>query len=246
MPFLKVLLLLLVIALGSGCAERTTSVLRTRGMHGEQLAATGQPAVSMQAKLPLHLSFRNSPFIYTQHNFASPNIWGALYSHPSGSPAAFVLLAQAPQGWEWDLTRMPLSVGPGALTDTMFDNQPFVSYTLYIPFENDPFTPLFTVSGQGEGAPLHWRARRFERLMQNKTVKLVMEYREAVPLAHTEFASPEERAAFEKAASDMFVVAFSGVPGDLSTPEWNTFGARDDFKRLVGNLLMIERLREVR
>lgn len=246
MPLVQSILLILIIVLGTGCSAMNQQNVRSRGLAGEQLVSTGLPALTVQAQMPLRQSFRNSPFIYTAHNFANPDLWGTVYAAEGGDPSAIVILGTSPRGWEWDLTRLPVSAPPDALRSVFFDGQEFTAHTLYLPFENDPFSPILL--GEQQPQDQHWRARRFEWLSVDRTVKLLMEYRERVPLFVNRFDTAVEQSQFEQRAEKAFLVTFSapqradGVV--LENPSWNDFAKRDDFKRLIGNLLLIERMRD--
>lgn len=173
--------LLLLLAAGllvSACAPLM------RGMNGDNLASSARPSVEVRAASGLSLlgSGAVSPTLDTELGPRFADAGWAFYADPSRQRQLAVVLAEVPNGWQWELdlssnfreVRRDVYVTGGA---------PFSGATLLLPASRDPFAPLLPAPPKLKADEGEWRwlVRRYTALYEFRSVKLQVEYREPLP-----------------------------------------------------------------
>lgn len=185
-----------------------------RGMIGSLYVSTARPAISMEARnLPLRTAGRgmvNLPWSSVLGGLPV-QVWLAVYGATGPqTPMAIVAQAQVPDGWYWDgIMRRPFSVDEGV---EIFDNVAYQACTYIVDGTRDPFGELVQGEATGnDGKPLRWIARGFAARYNFNEDKIILEYREPLPLEITSlsalpYGQGDFLRAFEQRAREAFSV----------------------------------------
>lgn len=172
----KILALLTLVMLTTvGCAPLL------RGTSGDGLASTAKPDVLITVpSMPVVVSGAANPEIYTTVGYEAAQVWYQLNA-PAGAAnkvQTVIMIAETPTDWEWNLNVTP-ALEVADVRGAAFGGQTFEGATYLLPSDKDAFTQI--VVQRDGSSPQMWLARRFTRLDNFRTIKLVLEYREAMP-----------------------------------------------------------------
>lgn len=174
-------LLVALAVLAAACAPLT------RGLSGDAVASSARPAALVRpaAGFALLGSGAASPLLDTELGMRHADAGWAFYADATRERQLAVLLAEAPTGWQWELDvsspwrevrRDVYATGPAR----------FSAATFLMPAPADPFAALLPATPTPAPAPedgeWRWLVRRFTQLHDFRAVKLVVEYREPVPM----------------------------------------------------------------
>ena len=172
-------LLLALAALAAACAPLT------RGLSDDAVASSARPAALVRpaAGFALLGSGAASPLLDTELGMRHAEAGWAFYADATRERQLAVLLAEAPTGWQWELDvsspwrevrRDVYATGPAR----------FSGATFLMPASADPFAALLPATPKlaPEDGEWRWLVRRYTQLHDFRAVKLVVEYREPVPV----------------------------------------------------------------
>lgn len=172
-------LLLLTVALLAACAPLT------RGLSGDSVVSSSRPSVQVRPSTGLALlgSGAASPLLQTELGQRHVDVNWAFYADATRERQLAVLLSEVPDGWQWELD---VSSPWHEVRRDVFVSGParFRGATFLMPAEVDPFAAMLPAPPKlpADEGQWRWLVRRYTQLSDFRAVKLVVEYREPVPV----------------------------------------------------------------
>lgn len=174
--FLTLILLALAV---TACAPLT------RGTSGKDVVSSARPPVVVRPAAGFDLlgSGTASPALDTELGLRHADVGWAFYADATRERQLAVALGETPAGWQWELDvsspwrevrRDAYATGPAR----------FAGATFLMPATADPFAPMLPAPPmmQADEGQWRWLVRRYTQLFDFRAVKLVVEYREPIPV----------------------------------------------------------------
>lgn len=204
--FAKIRLLGAVVILAA-CASGCSASLQ-RGLLDGGCVSTARPAIYMKASLPL-LSGGKGRASLSQAGVMGGlpvDVWLGVYGAGGEKKTlAVAALADLPEPWHWDSDgRRSGCLDEGV---EIFGDVAYQACTFLVENAKDPFALLAGTAEDGS-KPLRWLARSFVARFNHNASKVLLEYREALPLAAKDnsIQDREYLRAFAAKAHEIFLV----------------------------------------
>lgn len=205
--FLAKIRLLGAVMILTVCASGCSASLQ-RGLLDGGCLSSARPAIYMKASLPL-LSGGKGRASLSQTGVMGGlpvDVWLAVYGVDGEKKnLAVAALAELPEPWYWDSDgRRSGCLDEGV---EIFGDVAYQACTFLVENAKDPFAALVRSAEDGS-RPLRWIARGFVARFNHNASKVLLEYREALPLAAKDDSVPDREylRAFAARAREIFLV----------------------------------------